>query len=130
MEFIKNLLKNSGCSYCQENDYNDIEDLNKNWNLYLKEGEMYSCLILFNEKTEKDISFYVNINAKIKLYQKEKLMLELEYISKSEDNKYGILVPLENYQEYYQELEKKNKKYDKKLESYLVDKYDIIFENN
>ena len=38
MEFIKNLLKNSGCSYCQENDYNDIEDLNKNWNLYLKEG--------------------------------------------------------------------------------------------
>jgi hypothetical protein len=130
MEFIKNLLKNSGCSYCQENDYNDIEDLNKNWNLYLKEGEMYSCLILFNEKTEKDISFYVNINAKIKLYQKEKLMLELEYISKSEDNKYGILVPLENYQEYYQDLEKKNKKYDKKLESYLVDKYDIIFENN
>ena len=25
MEFIKNLLKNSGCSYCQENDYNDID---------------------------------------------------------------------------------------------------------
>ena len=130
MEFIKNILKNSGCSYCQENDYSNIEDINKKWMLYLKETDMFSCLILFNEKTEKDISFYVNINAKIKLYQKEKLMLELEYISKSEDNKYGILVPLENYQEYYQDLEKKNKKYDKKLESYLVDKYDIIFENN
>jgi hypothetical protein len=130
MEFIKTFLKNSGCSYCQENDYNDIEDINKNWNLYLKECEMYSCLILINEKSEKDISFYVNLNAKIKLYQKENLVLELEYISKSEDNKYGILVPLENYQDYYQELEKKNKKYNKNLESYFVDKYDIIFENN
>ena len=101
MEFIKNILKNSGCSYCQENDYSNIEDINKKWMLYLKETDMFSCLILFNEKTEKDISFYVNINDKISLFQNENLVLELEYISKSEDNKYGILVPLEKYQDYY-----------------------------
>ena len=128
MEIIKNILKNSGCSYCQENDYSDIEDLNKNWSLFLKETEMYSCLILVNEKNEKDISFYVNLNAKIKLYKNEKLILELEYISKSDDNQSAILVPLEEYQEYYQELEKKNKNYNKKFKSYFVDYYDILFE--
>ena len=100
MDFIKIFLKNSGCSYCQENDYNDKEDLDKNWNLYLKELNMYSCLILINEKSEKDISFYLNVNSKIKLFQNQNLVLELEYISKSEDNKYAILVPLEDYQEY------------------------------
>ena len=128
MDFIKIFLKNSGCSYCQENDYNDKEDLDKNWNLYLKELNMYSCLILINEKSEKDISFYLNVNSKIKLFQNQNLVLELEYISKIEDNKYAILVPLEDYQEYYQNLERKDKKYDKNLDSYFVDKYDIIFE--
>ena len=128
MDFIKIFLKNSGCSYCQENDYNDKEDLDKNWNLYLKELNMYSCLILINEKSEKDISFYLNVNSKIKLFQNQNLVLELEYISKSEDNKYAILVPLEDYQEYYQNLERKDKKYDKNLDCYFVDKYDIIFE--
>ena len=127
MEFIKNFLKNSGCSYCQENDYSEIEDINKKWCLYLKETDMFSCLILYNEKNQKDISFYVNINDKIKLFQNEKLVLELEYISKSNDNNYAILVPLEEYQDYYNELEKKNKKYDENLKSHFVDFYDIIF---
>ena len=128
MEFIKNFLKNSGCSYCQENDYSEIEDINKKWCLYLKETDMFSCLILYNEKTQKDISFYVNINDKIKLFQNEKLVLELEYISKSTDNNYAILVPLEQYQDYYNELEKKNKKYNDNLKSHFVDYYDIILE--
>ena len=127
LEYIQTFLKNTGCSYCQENDYSDDKNINKNWSLYLKESEMYSSLVLYNQSNKKDISFYTSINDKIKLYQKNKLIIELEYISQNEENNYAILVPDEKYQEYYQDIEKKNKKFDKTLNSYYVDNFDIKF---
>lgn len=127
MEFIQTFLKNTGCSYCQENDYSDDKNIDKNWSLYLKETEMYSSLVLYHKENKKDISYYTNINDKIKLYKKNKLILELEYISKNEENNYAILVPDEKYQDYYQDIEKKNKKFDENLSSYYVDNFDLSF---
>lgn len=127
LEYVQTFLKNTGCSYCQENDYSDDKNINKNWSLYLKETDMYSSLVLFNKDNKKDISHYCNQNDKIKLYQKNKLVLELEYISKNDDDNYAILVPDEKYQDYYQDIEKKNKKFDKDMKSYFVDIFDINF---
>ncbi len=127
LELIHNFLKNTGCSYCQENDYSDDKNIKKNWSLYLKECEMYSSLVLYNKNNKKDISFFCNVNDKIKLYKDNKLIIELEYISKSEDNNYAILVPLEKYQDYYQEIENKNKTFDKNIDSYFVDNFNISF---
>ena len=36
-------------------------------------------------------------------------MIELEYISKNDNDNYAILVPLEKYNDYYNEIEKKIK---------------------
>lgn len=129
LEVLQNFLKNTGCSYCQENDYSDNKNMNKNWSLYLKESEMYSSLVLYNKENKKDISYYCCIGDKIKLFQKNKLILELEYISKNEEDNYAILVPDEQYQNYYQDIEKKNKKFDKNLQSYYVDDFDVQFLN-
>ena len=126
---IQTFLKNTGCSYCQENDFSDDKNINKNWSLYLKESEMYSSLVLYKRENCKDVSYYCNVGDKIKLYQKKKLILELEYISKNDDEEYAILVPDEQYQDYYQDIEKKNKKFDKNLKSYYVDDFDISFLN-
>lgn len=127
LELIHNFLKNTGCSYCQENDYSDDKNIKKNWSLYLKECEMYSSLVLYNKNNKKDISFFCNVNDKIKLYKDNKIIIELEYISKSEDNNYAILVPLEKYHDYYQEIENKNKTFDKNIDSYFVDNFNISF---
>ena len=35
MDLITNILKNTGCSYCQENDHSDKKEYANNWNLYL-----------------------------------------------------------------------------------------------
>lgn len=128
LELIQNFLKNTGCSYCQENDYSEDKNIKKNWSLYLKESDMYSSLVLYHKEKNKDVSYYCNINDKIKLYKNKELIIELEYISKNDDENYAILVPDEKYQEYYQDIEKKNKKFDDKLNSYYVDNFDINFE--
>ena len=54
--YIQQFLKNSGCSYCQENDYTDPKENYTNWSLYIKEYEMYSSLILYHEKQKMVIS--------------------------------------------------------------------------
>ena len=128
LELIQNFLKNTGCSYCQENDYSEDKNIKKNWSLYLKESDMYSSLVLYHKEKKKDVSYYCNINDKIKLYKNKELIIELEYISKNDDENYAILVPDEKYQEYYQDIEKKNKKFDDNLNSYYVDNFDINFE--
>lgn len=122
-------LKNTGCSYCQENDFSDDKNINKNWSLFLKESDMYSSLVLYNKDNKRDVSYYCNVGDKIKLFQNKKLILELEYISKNEDNDYAILVPDEEYQTYYQEIEKKDKQFDSNLKSFYIDIFDINFNN-
>ena len=65
LQTVQTFLKNTGCSYCQENDYSEDKNINKNWLLYLKEAEMYSSLVLYNKQNKKDISHYCNLNDKI-----------------------------------------------------------------
>jgi len=123
--FFQNLLKNSGCSYCQENDYTDSNDIFNGWSLFVKEYKMFSALLLYNKKSKKDISFYINQNNTINLIKDSKVMLELDFISKDDDDNIAILVPGEKYQEYYESIEKKNKNYDKELKAYYVDTFDL-----
>ena len=72
MDLITNILKNTGCSYCQENDHSDKKEYANNWNLYLRESDMYSSLLLFNHKLDKDISYYTRKNDSISLIDKDK----------------------------------------------------------
>lgn len=123
---IQTFLKNSGCSYCQENDYSDSKDIYLNWSLYIKEYEMYSSLILYHTKMKRDISYYMKINEPIKLLKKNKIILEVDYISKDDQNDLAILVPHEKYQEYYENIEKKSKNFNNELNAYLIDNFDII----
>ena len=127
---LHTFLKNTGCSYCQENDFSDDKNINKNWSLYLKESEMYSSLVLFNKFNKRDVSYYCNVGDKIKLFKNKKLILELEYVSKNEEEDYAILVPDELYQDYYQDIEKKEKKFDNNLKSFYIDNFDINFCND
>jgi len=123
---FQTFLKNSGCSYCQENDYNDSKETYSNWSLYIKEYEMYSSLILYHNKMKKDISYYIKQNEPIKLLKKNKIILEVDYISKDDANQLAILVPLEKYQEYYENIEKKSKNFNHELKAYLIDHFDIL----
>jgi len=87
---LQTFLKNSGCSYCQENDYSDSKEIYSNWSLYIKEYEMYSSLILYHDKMKKDISFYIKQNESIKLLKKNKIIIEVDYISKDDVNHLAI----------------------------------------
>ena len=126
LPYIQHFLKNSGCSYCQENDYTDPKEIYTKWSLYIKEYEMYSSLILYHEKQKKDISFFITQNDSIKLLKKNKTIIELDFISKDDDNNLAILVPDEKYQEYYENIEKKSKNLNKNLKAFFIDKFDII----
>ena len=126
LPYIQNFLKNSGCSYCQENDYTDPKEIYTKWSLYLKEYEMYSSLILYHEKQKKDISYFISQSDSIKLIKKNKTIIELDFISKDDDNHLAILVPDEKYQEYYENIEKKGKNFNKELNAYFIDNFDIV----
>ena len=122
MDLITNILKNTGCSYCQENDHADKKEYNNNWSLYLKETDMYSSLLLFNNTLKKDISYYTRKNDSITLMDKDNnIVLELDYISNCDKTNYAILTPSEKYIEYYDKLEKKNNIKDKNLDAYLME---------
>ena len=123
MDLITNILKNTGCSYCQENDHNDKKEYTNNWSLYLKESDMYSSLLLFNDKLDKDISYYTNKNDSITLMDKDNnIILMLDYISNCDKTNYAVLTPSEKYIENYEKLEKKNNIKHKKLDAYLMEK--------
>ena len=57
-DLIIKLLDNLNCSgsYCQEYEYNVNSENFTSWKLYVKEYEMYSALLLYNDKLNKDIS--------------------------------------------------------------------------
>jgi hypothetical protein len=133
-ELITSVLKNLGCSYCQE--YQFEENYNKNnfkgWKLYLKEYDMYSAMILYNEKLDKDISYYFKKGENIFLLNdKQEIILKLEYLSDNESektddlNKTAILVPTEEYQEFYEKIEAMEKSFDPKLKAYYISTYDV-----
>lgn len=127
-EFITNILKNLGCSHCQEYEFQ--ENYNKEnmkfWKLYLKEYEMYSAMLLYNDNLKKDISYLIKKNECVYLLDdKDEVFIKLEFISKSEDDHNSILVPTDDYQELYESIEQMNKIYDKDLDAYLIGIYNI-----
>lgn len=127
-DLLTSLLKNIGCSHCQEFEFqeNYNKDSYKSWKLYLKEYEMYSAMILYNSKLDKDISYLIGKNDSILLLnEKNEIFIKLEYISNNEEDNTSILVPTDEYQELYEQIETMDKKFDKKKNAYLIGVYDI-----
>ena len=127
-ELLTSLLKNIGCSHCQEFEFqeNYNKDSYKSWKLYLKEYEMYSAMILYNSKLDKDISYLIGKNDSILLLnENNEIFIKLEYISNNEEDNTSILVPTDEYQELYEQIENMDKKFDKKKNAYLIGVYDI-----
>ena len=127
LQAVNTFLKNAGCSYCQENDYSDKKENYQNWKLCIKENDMFSALILYNDSLKKDISYLSHKESSIDVIDKNdnKIILKLDYISNFEDNNFAILVPDDKYEEVYEELSKKDKKFIKDLNSYYIDTYNI-----
>jgi len=126
MEFLTNILKNFNCSSCADNEFEDnyfVENY-KNWKLFLKEYELYSAMILYNEKLGKDISYLINKNDSILLIDKnEEIFIKLEYISN--DNGTSILVPTDDYEKSYEKIENMDKIFDKTLNAKYIGMFDI-----
>jgi hypothetical protein len=125
-EFFTSLLKNLSCSQCQDFDINDSDNM-KDWNLYLKQYEMYTAMILYNHKLKKDISKIISKNESIILLdENNNVYIKLEFISNNEeDQNRAILVPTDEYQELYQNIEKMDKKLDETMKAYLIGKFNI-----
>ena len=127
-EFITNFLKHLGCSHCQEFEFQNSksnENL-KNWKLYLKEYEMYSAMFLYNETLKKDISFIIKKNESIFLLKDNNdIFLKLEYISNNENDNISILVPTNEYNDIYEQIESMEKLFDKDLNAYYIGTFDI-----
>ncbi len=121
-------LKNLGCSQCQEFEFQENynkENL-KSWKLYLKKYDMYTAMILYNSKLDKDISYLINKNESLLLLNENgEIYIKLEYISNNEDDKNAILVPTDEYMQLYETIESMDKKFDKKMNAYYIGKYDI-----
>jgi hypothetical protein len=127
-EFIKNILKNLGCSHCQDFDFKESNNNEnyKNWKLYLKEYDMFSSMILHNDILEKDISYIINKNNSVLLLdEKNEVYIKLEYISNNEQDNLPILVPTDEYQSLYEKIEQMDKKFDKKMNAYYIGTYNI-----
>ena len=123
-ELLTNILKNIGCSYCQEYEYQENINYFKSWKLYLKEYEMYSAMILYNYKLKKDISHIIKKNDSIFLLTNNNIVLKLEYVSNESDNN-AILVPTDEYNEFYEKIEEMNKSFDENLKAHYIGTFDI-----
>ena len=127
-EFITNFLKHLGCSHCQEFEFqnNKNNDNLKNWKLYLKEYEMYSAMFLYNDTLKKNISYIINKNESIFLEKENNdIYLKLEYISNNDNDNLPILVPTDEYQDIYENIESMEKTFDKDMNSFYIGTYDI-----
>ena len=121
LEIIIRLLKQTECSYCQENDYSEKKEHYKGWDLYVKEEEMYSSLLLYNHKLKKDISFYTQLNDSISILDKNNnIILKLDYISNYSNTNYAQLVPDDSFIDFYETLDKKDKCGNEKINGYLL----------
>ena len=126
-DLLTSFLKNLGCSQCQEFEYHEnISKKFKNWKLFLKKYEMYTAMILFNEELNKDISYIINKNESILLLDdNNEVFIQLEYVSYNDDSNLSILVPTDKYTDLYQEIEEKDKEFNKELDAYYIGKYNI-----
>jgi hypothetical protein len=126
-DFITNILKNLGCSHCQEYEFQETnKESLKSWSLYIKEYKMYSAMILYNNILKKDISYIINKNEFIYLLDEDgKIYIKLEFIAKNDEDDKSILVPCDEYQELYEQIGNMDKKYDKIMDAYLVGIFNI-----
>ena len=127
-DLVTSILKNLGCSYCQEYEFqeNYNKENYKSWSLYLKEYEMYSAMILYNDKLKKDISFIINKGESVFLLdENNEILVKLEFISKSDDELTSILVPTDEYQSFYEKIEQLDKTFDKDLNAQFIGNYNI-----
>jgi hypothetical protein len=126
-EFITKFLKNLGCSQCQEYEFQELNEINlKEWKLYLKEYEMYSAMILYNDNLKKDISYIIKKNETVFLLDSnDNIYIKLEYISQNELDNMAILVPTDEYQEIYENIGNMDKKFDKEFNAYLIGTFNI-----
>jgi len=129
-QLVTNILKNLGCSYCQEYEFQDnSKEKYKDWSLYLKEYEMYSAMILYNETLDKNISEYFKKGEYIALLDdKEEIIMKVEYLLDNEDEngvKNAILVPTDDYNSLYEKMEQSDKKFDTKLKASFIGKFNI-----
>jgi len=127
-EILANLLRHLGCSHCQEFEFqeNKNKEIYNGWKLYLKEYEMYSAMILYNDILKKDISYLINKNESVFLLKENnEIFLKLEYISDNEIDNSPILVPTDDYQELYENIEEMEKIFDKEINAYYIGTYNI-----
>ena len=124
-ELLTDFLKNMGCSYCQEYEFqeNSNKNIKENWKLYLKEYDMFSAMILYNEILDKNISYYSKIGDCISLLNENKdIVVKLEYLIQSDN---AILVPTDEYQSFYESIEQMNKEYDPIMKAHYIGTYII-----
>lgn len=127
-DLLTKILNNLNCSssYCQEYEYNGNSENFSSWKLYVKEYEMYSALLLYNEVLNKDISEIWGDKNSVELIENDKVFIKLDIITKkSEDSKYSVLVPNDDYIEAYKNIESMDKKYNKIFDAYYIGMYNI-----
>jgi hypothetical protein len=127
-ELLTQILSNLNCSssYCQEYEYNINSENFSSWKLYVKEYEMYSALLLYNEVLNKDISEILLDKNSVELMLNDKVFMKLDIITKkNNDSKYSILVPNDDYIESYKNIECMDKKYDKIFDANYIGTYTI-----
>ena len=126
-DLLTSIFKSLGCSQCQEFEYHENTSKKfKNWKLFLKKYDMYTAMILYNEKFKKDISHIINKNDLILLLnEKNEVYMKLEYVSYNEESKISILVPTDEYHELYQKIEEQDKEFNKELEAYYIGTYSV-----
>ena len=87
---------------------------------------MYSALLLYNEVLNKDISEIWGDKNSVELMENDKVFIKLDIITKkSEDSKYSVLVPNDDYIEAYKNIESMDKKYNKIFDAYYIGMYNI-----
>ena len=146
---ISFFLENFQCSYCHEYQNISQMDLNKNkkeeedlilerrlssWNLYLKEFDNYSALILYHPIYKKDIieiikNIYKNNSFDLVLYDinpsDKNRFITLEFVSKNEEEGTSIWVPCDSDYKLYERIIEDKKKFDEKMNAYIIGTYNI-----
>jgi len=117
------ILKNTNCSYCQE--YEKIEN-NEGWNLYMKEYDMYSALLLYHPVMKKDIRVISKPTDIIILLDKDSnVIVKLEIIIQNNETLFSTLVPTEEYQSFYDTINSIEKPFDKTLNALYIGEYTV-----
>jgi hypothetical protein len=123
-DLITSFLKNLGCSYCQEYNFEDNKSKRSLWKMYLKEYEMYSSIHLYNDESKKDISEIIKKNDVISLFdESENIKIKLEFITMNDDNTMAVLVPSDEYSDFYSQIESMNKVYDDEMKAFYIDRF-------